>query len=206
MIYLYLVLVIINIVISFITNYFVVTEEVYLNSFSGQLAMDRIQEIITFQNKWSMVVIIIMPVFMFIKIMYFSISLQIGFVFKDCIYSLRDTFKLIVIGEYIFIIPSLLKLSWIASNKGSITFENISFFAPLSLFSFFDSQTIQPILVYPLQLMNVFEILFWLFLAYCLSIGLKKKFVDMLELVAIYYGGSLVIWIVTVMFLSVSLS
>ncbi|MFN7839937.1 MAG: hypothetical protein ACK5QG_18395, partial [Bacteroidota bacterium] len=61
-------------------------------------------------------------------------------------------------------------------------------------------------LVYPIQLLNVFELLYWIALAWQLQEVLEKPFAESLGFVAKTYGVGLAVWVVVVMFLTVSIS
>lgn len=58
--------------------------------------------------------------------------------------------------------------------------------------------------MYPLQTLNVFELVYWLLLAKGVSEALNRDFTRSFELVMASYGSALVLWIVTVMFLTVT--
>ena len=118
----------------------------------------------------------------------------------------KHYFEILVKSEFIFLIPLAIKLFWFNIFHTSYTLQDLQYFSPLSVFSFFDPKEIDTWLVYPMQLFNVFELLYWLILAYLLKDVLGKGFKDSLGFVATTYGVGLFIWVVLVMFLIVNIS
>lgn len=74
------------------------------------------------------------------------------------------------------------------------------------MINFFSHSELEPWLVYPIQLLNVFELLYWAVLAWQLQEVLKKSFPESLGFVMKTYGVGLTVWVVVVMFLTVSLT
>jgi hypothetical protein len=54
--------------------------------------------------------------------------------------------------------------------------------------------------VYPFQVLNLFEIAYWLLLAYLLGKALQTHTDEGLKIVAASYGSALLLWVVAVMF------
>jgi hypothetical protein len=80
--------------------------------------------------------------------------------------------------------------------------ETVRLFSPLSLFSLFDPELLQEWLYYPFKVLNLFEVGYWLLLAYLLAKHLNQTFDEMLKLVLTYYVRFLFCWIIFVMFIS----
>lgn len=190
--------------ILFLLQKLIADGDVYFRSYGEQIASERIDEILQFQKKWLWIGYVIIPIVLLLKCLSISACLSIGAIFKDLDLKFSQLFKIVLLGDFIFIGDGVIRLVWFYFNSDLLSITYISSFSPLSILNFFDSQSIQPIFIYPLQLINVFEVAYWIFLTYGLSVILQKKFGEMLELVAVYYGGGLLIWVITIMFLSVS--
>lgn len=95
----------------------------------------------------------------------------IGFViWIGCfMYGYRVTFSqcwgLVVVSEYVFLIPELLKIGWFLFIVGDPTLHEINGFYPLALINLFDPTQIDPKYLYPLRALNLFELLYWYVLA-----------------------------------------
>lgn len=80
-------------------------------------------------------------------------------------------------------------------------------FYPLSALNLFDYEQVEPWLLYPLQVLNVFELLYWFALAYGITRVLPEYDLGRaMGLVLSSYGVGLLVWVATVMFLTLTYS
>ncbi len=94
----------------------------------------------------------------------------IGFVlWVGCfLFGYRITFtqcwSVVMVAEFIFIIPELLKISWFLFINTDPTIPEIRAFYPFSLMNFFDHESIGNQYAYPLRALSIFEIFYVLIL------------------------------------------
>lgn len=74
--------------------------------------------------------------------------------------SFRAMWKFVLVAEFIFIFPELLKLLIFISPSGSISAQEIKDYYPLSLMSLLDTTEIHRRFFYPLKTLNIFEIIY----------------------------------------------
>ena len=84
--------------------------------------------------------------------------------------------------------------------------NDLQAFYPLSLLNLFETQELDKWLIYPLQLVNLFELVYWLVLAYGVSQVIEMPMQRAFGIVAASYGSGLLVWVVFIMFLTISLS
>jgi hypothetical protein len=72
----------------------------------------------------------------------------------------------VMVAESIFLLPELIKMFAFIKPSDSITFEDIDNYYPLSLFSFVDYQSVAPKFHYPLKAINIFEVIYVVFLTF----------------------------------------
>ncbi|MEQ8303249.1 MAG: hypothetical protein RIB47_07660 [Cyclobacteriaceae bacterium] len=72
-------------------------------------------------------------------------------------------------GEYVFLIPEIIKNVWFLFFESDPTYKEIVSFYPLSLATLIDLDTISKAYAYPLKALNLFEIIYW----YILTLGLQ---------------------------------
>jgi hypothetical protein len=109
-------------------------------------------------------------------------------------------------AEFLFLFVMFIRLYWISFVMDDVSLTTVSYFQPLSIINFFKSSEIETWLVYPMQLVNFFELSYWCLLAYLLMDYIKKSFWKSLEFVFSTYVVALVIWVVFVVFLTLNLS
>lgn len=71
----------------------------------------------------------------------------------------------VIIAEYIFLVPELLKIGYYLFLETDPSYYSIRGFYPLSLMNFFDYETLDKRYAYPLRALNLFEPLYWWLLA-----------------------------------------
>lgn len=76
----------------------------------------------------------------------------------------------------------------------------------MSLLYFFDLENIEPWLVMPIGVLNVFEAVYWFFMAALLAVALKKSYKDALNFVLCTYGTGLVLFILFIIFVTLYIS
>lgn len=76
--------------------------------------------------------------------------------------------KVVLVGEFVFLIPELIKIAWFMFVVRDPNFFEIGNFYPLSLMNLLDYRTLDAAYSYPSKALNLFEPLYW----YLLVIGI----------------------------------
>ncbi|AEI50722.1 hypothetical protein [Runella slithyformis] len=188
----------------FLSNYLFISENLYFNTFAEQLTYEQIENIINQSKQWEWISYAILPILTLIKLTLVTSCLSIGLYFLTNQFSFKLAFGIALDAEFVFLIPSLLKILWFSIIQTDYSLQDLQMFYPLSALHFFDYTNVQPWLIYPLQLLNVFEILYWVLLAKGVSQIIERDFAKSFELVLASYGTGLVLWVTVVMFITVS--
>lgn len=184
----------------------IITEDLIFDFYGQQLTYERITDLIEKSNKWRWIVYVAIPVYYLIKFLIISICLYTGVFLAGYSINFTKLFHVVMFSEFIFLIVPVVKIVWFGIFLTDYTLQDLQYFSPLSLLSLVDRNSIEPWLAYPLQLVNVFEISYWLLLALGLCSLTKERYSKMLGLVASSYGVGLLLWVVFIVFLSVSIS
>lgn len=115
---------------------------------------------------------------------------------------LGSLFMVAVYAESIIVVGGMLKV--ILGAASDLTYSEFSLFAPLSVLSMLDISSVQPIWYYPLQLLNVFEVLYCLLLIYFLSQELNFKITESSKVVFGSYAFSMSFWVILILFLTLN--
>jgi hypothetical protein len=181
-----------------------ITEDLYFKFFGDQMSYERITEVIDITNKWEWLSYAIIPFYYLCKIFLVSFCIYTGAIVAGIDISFKKVFQVALLAEGIFLLPAALKLCWFLFVQTEYTLSDIHAFYPLSALSFFDYGSVDPWFIYPLQAVNVFEVMYFLVLAYGMFLLTKNRYVRMLGLIACTYGTGLFIWIVSIMFLTIT--
>ena len=202
---LFFILVALSILISFVVQEVVFTEDVYYASLGEQLSTERIESLIKKREEWSWIRPVITLLVYSLKIFLVAICLLVGLFVANKKSSLASLLGIIIKAEFIFLIPSMVILIWFGVFKpAAYSFSDIRSFAPLSLLNFFDTEEIDSWLMYPLRSVNVFEFLYVISLAHGLSAATDSGFLNSFKIAFASYGIGLLLWIVFIVFMIVS--
>ena len=202
---LYFLLIILLGLISFSISYLFLSDSIYYQTFGEQLAIEKIGIMLESARKWQWLSYVFIPVLVLIRVGYTATCLCIGMFVADLRARFRDLFKVALLADFVFVLAGLVKLVILIFVKEVNTLNDLQF-QPLSLMQLFDKGSVDALLVYPLNLLNVFELLYWLALAWSLTGVVEKPLGSSLKTVASSYGTGLLLWVLFVMFLTVNLS
>lgn len=181
-------------------------DELTINSLAEQFTYKQIQEVLDFQQKWQWLSYIISPLLLLLKISIIAAVLDIGCFFFDKEIKYKQLFGIVVQAEFVFLLVILFKTIWFYVFHQDYTLEDLQYFYPLSAINITGYNNLQTWFVYPLQVLNVFELAYWAILAYLLGKELNISTNKGLSIVASSYGVGLLIWVVTIMFLTLNMS
>ena len=200
----FVVLSILSVLLVLITNYVLHTDDLMLNSLSEQLTRDQLEEFMALNQKWQWVGYLSIPIVLFIKIGLISVVLFMGTFLFDKKVAYKKLFSIVTKAEFIFIIVGIIKLIWFLFSK-DYTIEDVQSFYPLSALSIIGYEGLSPWFIYPFQTLNLFELLYWIALAYLIGKEIHTSTDKALKIVASSYGSVLLIWVVMVMFLTLNM-
>jgi hypothetical protein len=166
-------------------QHYIFTKEIYLYNFSDQLSISQVENLIDVQNKYEFLSYVLLLLISLFKYTIISLILLTAFTIADIKVNYHSLIKIVVLCELIFIIPFIIKLIWFSSANSNYTIEDVQFFMPLSLLNIFDYTTLNKILIYPFQLLNIFEIIYWVLLGYGISKLINNNFDKAFKIVLI---------------------
>jgi hypothetical protein len=187
-------------------NYTLIHEGLFYEYFKGKIDNTRIAELVGRSPSGEAWEYLAIPFFFFAKFNALAIIFSCGAFLNNREISYSSFFETALYSDFILLAPLFLRLVWFNLLYIDYTLEDLHNFFPLSLYSILDTGTIDHWLAYPTQLLNVFELAYWIVLALQLEEVLEKPFAESLGFVAKTYGVGLAVWVLVVMFLTVSIS
>lgn len=191
---------------TYLIQSFLITDNVFYASYAEQLSYDRIEEIIAGQNRWAWVTYAILPVIYAIKFFLVACCLLAGSMFFDVKLKFSQAFKIAILADVVFILPLLIKVFWFLVVQKDYTLQDLQLFSPLSVLSLFSTKTIGVLWLYPLQLLNAFELFYIFSLGFWVCQFGAKSYEQGLNMVLGSYLPALFVWIVLVMFVTLNLN
>jgi hypothetical protein len=160
--YLFLLVCLFLVFLSFVSQTFILTEDIFFNLLGEQMAYEKVQELIDNQQRWQWVGYLTIPLIYFLKLSLLSLSLMIGVVFLGVKLNFKQLFRVALLAEFVMLIPTFIKIAWFIFIDTEYTFEEVNYFMPLSLSNLFEAGELAIYWAYPLQIANVFELIYWL--------------------------------------------
>lgn len=192
--------------LSFLSDLLLFSDDLVYNYLSEKLPYNQIEDLIeTIKNRkwlaWGLIPILLTKNFFLIAMCFTTGALLYGYESN-----FKKFFLIAINAEFIFLIPIFLKIVWFSFFETDFDLVDLRNFLPLSVINLANLETLEPWYVYPLRLLNVFELLYWLILAIQLKRMFNKSFAKSFVFVATTYGMGLLLWVLMVMFLIVSVS
>jgi hypothetical protein len=195
----------ISIILNFIINRFIIYDELLIADLKDQIGIDRILEMIDFSNRYEWLNYLLLPIIYLFKFSIVTIWILCGTIIYGAPIRFRSIFKMVVLAEYVWLLPSILFILWFGLFETKYSLIDLEYYAPLSLLSLFDATSIEPWLLFPLKSLNLFEVIYILVLALGIKKIIKKDYDSALKFTLPVYGSALIVWILFITFLSINL-
>ena len=202
---LYISLIIGTFISVFLLNLFVISDELISEYFSNSISTDQLIKILELNQKWQWLGYVLLPVILLLKIAVISSVLYMGTFFFEKKIAYKRLFTIVTKAEFIFVLVALVKLLWFVFQD-DYTLQDVQSFYPLSALSVVGYEELQPWFVYPFQTLNLFELAYWIILAWLIGREIQSTTDKALKIVASSYGSALLIWVVAVMFFTLNVS
>lgn len=103
--------------------------------------------------------------------------------------------KIVMVGEFVFMIPELIKIAWFFVVVKDPNIYEIRAFYPLSIMNLLDFQTLDPAFSYPSKALNLFEPLYWYLLVLGITHYTRKETRPAWIIVLGFYVPVFLLWL-----------
>lgn len=197
-------------ILTFVDKTFIVSESKIFDYLANKYPSSVVQNYMESQKKWWWVSYVTTPVLIGIKVLLVAFCLNFVKIISEKLENVkfRDILFVVLIAEFVFVIAGFYKFFNFYLVETDYTLETLQTYYPLSLINFKEAISTEKWLAYPLQLANIFEIMYWGVLAWGIWQLADKKisYQRSLGYVALTYGVGLLFWVGVVCFLILSVS
>ena len=198
------------VLITFLDKTYITTESKIFDFLAKNYPSSVVQNYMESQKKWWWVSYVTTPVLIGIKVLLVAFCLNFVKIISEKLEDVkfRDILTVVLIAEFVFIIAGFYKFFNFYLIDTDYTLETLQTYYPLSLINYKEAISTEKWLAYPLQLANVFELMYWGVLAWGIWQLADKKisYQRSLGYVALTYGVGLLFWVGVVCFLILSVS
>lgn len=203
---LFIILVLLNFLLSFGINRFILTEDIYYYALIDTLSEERVHELLKSQKKYEWIIYSFGPVVYALKLFLMAACIYIGFFFRNLTVKFSTLFEVALKSEFLFLLIPAARLVWFSFFDQNYSLDNVTEFPPYTVVSIFPDDSLAFWIKYPLSFINLIQLAYILILAKEISNDLEMKYSDSAMLVFQTYGVALLIWILFTLFLLVSYS
>ena len=207
---LFILIILLYSLLTFLDKTFITTTSKIFDFLSKDYPSSVVQNYMESQKKWWWVSYVTTPVLIGIKVLLVAFCLNFVKIISEKLEDVqfRDILTVVLIAEFVFIIAGFYKFFNFYLIDTDYTLETLQTYYPLSLINYKEAISTEKWLAYPLQLANVFELMYWGVLAWGIWQLADKKisYQRSLGYVALTYGVGLLFWVGVVCFLILSVS
>ncbi|HMO37816.1 MAG TPA: hypothetical protein PKC76_08575 [Saprospiraceae bacterium] len=193
-----------HMVVLFIQQQYIFTNEVYYNTLGEQLTIERIDALLQLRQDWQWLSYVLIPAMLFIQVLLISICLSTGAILFDYKIPFKNIFGVVVNAITVYAIGKIL-LTFIIQFMDIRTMDDVLRADVFSLIGWVGKDALPDWLLYPVSIANVFEVGFWLLLAGGMGYLLRRRWTTLIGFVAATYGIGLLLWVLFIVFLQLNL-
>mgnify|MGYP000499879670 CR=1 FL=1 len=198
------------IILLFLDKTYISTDSKIFDFLAKDYPSEFVRNYMESQKKWWWVSYAITPVLIGIKVLLVAFCLNFVKILSEKLEQVkfRDILTIVLMAEFVFLIAGFYKFFNFYLVDTDYTLETLQTYYPLSLINFKEAISTEKWLAYPLQLCNLFEVIYWGILAWGIWQLADKKisYQRSLGYVALTYGIGLLFWVGVVCFLILSVS
>ena len=207
---LFILIIFIYSLLTFLDKTYITTDSKIFDFLAKDYPSSVVQNYMESQKKWWWVGYAVTPVLIGVKVLLVAFCLNFVKILSEKLENVkfRDILFVVLIAEFVFIIAGFYKFFNFYFIETNYTLETLQTYYPLSLINYKEAISTEKWLAYPLQLLNVFELMYWGILAWGIWELADKKisYQRSLGYVALTYGIGLLFWVGVVCFLILSVS
>ena len=206
----FLLLIALSLLSTYLIGIFITTDSKIFDFLAKDYPSSVVQSYMENQKKWWWVSYAITPIMIGIKVLLVAFCLNFVKIISEKLEQVkfRDLLTIVLMAEFVFVTAGFYKFFNFYLIDTDYTLETLQTYYPLSLINFKEAISTEKWLAYPLQLCNVFEMMYWGVLAWGIWELADKKisYIKSLGYVALTYGIGLLFWVGVVCFLILSVS
>ena len=207
---LFILIILLYSLLTFLDKTYITTDSKIFDFLAKDYPSSVVQNYMESQKKWWWVSYVTTPVLIGIKVLLVAFCLNFVKIISEKLEDVqfRDILTVVLIAEFVFVIAGFYKFFNFYLIDTDYTLETLQTYYPLSLINYKEAISTEKWLAYPLQLANVFELMYWGVLAWGIWQLADKKisYQRSLGYVALTYGVGLLFWVGVVCFLILSVS
>lgn len=202
----FLLFLLLTFLISFIIQEFILTSQIVEDYLAESLSISLAFELADLRNKWDWLNYVLLPIIFILKFILISGWILSGTILYGYKVSFKSIYDAVLVSEFVWLIPSIILIIWFGLFDSDYSFTDVQYFRPMSLLNIFDISSLNNWLIFPLQSINIFQVLYLLVLTFMLKLTLNKGFKETLNFSVPVYLSAVFSWIIFITFININLA
>lgn len=183
----------------------ILTEDTYLNIYGSIVSVNQIEKMISHARATEWLSYIFFPLFALIRAIYTAICIYVGCLLRNQTIKFRYVFKVSIVADLVYVFALLNKLIILGRYREIKTLNDFNY-QPLSILELFKDVSIDQYLLYPLSLLNLYELFYWTVLTVFISASIRSSKKEALKTIIYSYGVGMIIWVSIVVYISINIT
>ncbi|WP_047451174.1 hypothetical protein [Alistipes sp. ZOR0009] len=193
---------ILSIFLIFISDILIDKKILIYQSFIGQFDETRVNTIVDLYQRMQVWQYFIIPILLLMKIFLLLIPLYLGVILKSYKVHAKQLIYIIIKSQYIVVVNGFITILYFWITKKYHTISDLSII-PFSALSLFKPNEVEPWLVYPLSILSLFEVFYWVALIIQWKKLTGKSYGESFDFIGSTYGLGLLLWVLVVIFFTI---
>ena len=204
-VYYFLILCACTLLFAFLGEHFLFTESLLYSTLNEQFTNEQIKIILNLRDKWIGFSYLLIPVFIIIRVLYSSFCLFLGDLFQETKWGYKRLYNIALKADIVFISSAICVFYYYLIFGDYKTTNDLSIH-PFSLLAVTGQESIPGWLVFAYNSINVFELIYLIFLSLLIHISTQTGFIKALIFALLTYGVGNYLYVIAITFLYINFS
>jgi hypothetical protein len=201
----YFTICVIYIVLAYLMNSFLLTEDLFYANLGEQYTIDQIKQLLSLNKSWESIAYLFIPVVVIFRIFWTSFCLYIGDLVEESHWKFKPLFNISLKADIVFCLNSACNFFYYALTENYKTIEDLSINSS-SLLKIVGKENIPSWLILAFNSVNAFELLYMVLLVILLKISFRITYFKSIVFVLLTYGVGNYLYLTAMTFLYLNFS
>ena len=185
-----LLIIIATLIFTWIQQRYNLSEVLFYNTYGDSLSIETIDNMIAVAKKYSWSAYLLVPIVMLLRMLFASVCFYVALFLRDIKSDFASCFNIAIKADTAFLLLGFLNIIYFSFSHVLTLTDIVS---PFSLSYFLDLTSIPQYILYPLGLLNVGEVIYWILLVMLIRYRYKMSASDSLWFILTSYGVGLLL-------------
>jgi len=179
---------------------YILKNSTIISLYKDNLNSEQLNKMLIIKQKWKFIGYSLIPVRYLLIICFVLLCLKIGIFFENIKIDNSLIIRALILSEFVFVVQKVIHVIYL-TKFGVTDIFDVQYFVPFSILIFYKNSLLTYGVKYVLSSLNLFELGFWIILAFFLRKLLNMNFFKSFLFVSKTYGLGILLWFIVILFL-----